>query len=476
MNFLSALKWSFLAELSSKAIAPVIYIILARLLTPEDFGVMSAAMMVIAFSQIFWEAGMSKALIQRQTDVDDAANFAFWVNIALGMFIAFLLFLTAEPIALIFFQDERVKAVLRVMTLQVLLGALSSVQTALLQKQMSFKKLFWVRLSTVCLPCMASIPLAWAGLGYWAIVSGTLTGQAVQILMLWRMSQWRPALRFPLSVAKPMSKFGAWVGVSGLLGWFYVWADSLIVGKYLGIHNLGLYRTGNQFSALVFATVFGPITPVLYSHLAKMYQNKNLLRNAIEKVIKVITLTAVPGAILLFSFSEKIGIAVFGERWDGIGFVIGVIALMHGISWIVGMNGEFYRAMAKPSYETIVTASTLAVYLFVYIYAAQISFKVFVWARFILAIVAFFLHIFILKVSLGIKMSHIIFRIISIAFLSFSVVVTVQLLVTPHVNGVWAPILLCAGGSTFIVALLISFIERNGIVREVISFSRTGHP
>ncbi len=163
MSVLNALKWSFLGELASKAVQPVVFIVLARLLTPEDFGVMAAAMMVIAFSQIFWEAGMGKALVQRQTDIEAAANAAFWINIALGILIASLLFLFAKPIARSFFQDERVTPVLQAMTIQVLLGALSSVQTALLQKEMGFKKLFWVRFATVSLPGIASIPLALHG-------------------------------------------------------------------------------------------------------------------------------------------------------------------------------------------------------------------------------------------------------------------------------------------------------------------------
>jgi PST family polysaccharide transporter len=199
MSFVHAVKWSFLAELVSKAITLIVFIVLARLLTPEDFGVMSAALMVIAFSQILWEAGMGKALIQRQTDIEDAANVAFWINLGLGVLIAGLLFWGAQPIALTFFQDARVTPVLQIMTLQVLLGALSSVQTALLQKEMDFKKLFWVRMATVALPGFASIPLAWGGMGYWALVAGTLTGQAVQVMMLWRMSEWRPRWRRRLS-------------------------------------------------------------------------------------------------------------------------------------------------------------------------------------------------------------------------------------------------------------------------------------
>lgn len=176
MSLTHALKWSFLGELASKAIQPVVFIVLVRLLTPVDYGVMSSALMVMSFSQIFWEAGMGKALIQRQTDVEEAANAAFWINIGFGFFIATILYLLASPVAHIFFHDERVSAVLHVMTIQVFLGAVSAVHTSLLQKEMGFKKLFWVRLATVSLPGLASIPLAMNGMGYWALVAGSLVG------------------------------------------------------------------------------------------------------------------------------------------------------------------------------------------------------------------------------------------------------------------------------------------------------------
>jgi O-antigen/teichoic acid export membrane protein len=347
MSFINALKWSFLSELAPKAIQPVIFIVLARLLTPEDFGVMTAAIMVIAFSQIFWEAGMGKALIQRQSDIEEAANAAFMINVGLGGLIAGLLYLFAQPIALTFFQDDRVTAVLQVMTLQVLLGAFGSVQTALLQKEMGFKKLFWVRLSTIAIPGGASIPLAMNEWEYWSLVTGSLVGQLAQVIILWRISHWRPGLAIDINVTKDLSRFGLWVGMTGFMVWFYTWVDALIVGMYLGVHELGLFRIGNQFSTMIFGVLLGSITPVLYSHFARFDQDKSRMRTASIKVIKTLSLISIPIGLILFQVSEPIGIAILGGKWNGVGLVIGLMSLVHGFAWIVGMNGEIYRAMNK---------------------------------------------------------------------------------------------------------------------------------
>jgi PST family polysaccharide transporter len=467
MSFTHAIKWSFLSELAAKAIQPIVFIVLARLLTPQDFGVMSAALMVIAFSQIFWEAGMSKALIQRQSDIEDAANAAFWINIGMGTVIATILFLVASPIARIFFHDERVTAVLQVMTLQVFLGATSAIHTALLQKDMGFKKLFWVRFATVSLPGLASIPLAWNGMGYWALVAGTLVGQAAQVVMLWRMSHWRPRVAFNTQVAKEMGHFGAWVGVSGLLAWFYGWADSLIVGMYLGSHELGLYRTGNQFAAMVFAILFGPITPVLYSHLSRMNQDKERLGAVIEKVIKVLTLVAIPVAIIIFSLAGPIGTTLFGEKWKGIELVIGAMVLAHGLSSVAGMNPEVYRAAGKPSYETIAMIIALPIYLVVYRASITQGFEEFVWCRLMLTAGTLWLHFFVLRRLLQTKIVPKLVYIATVLGLSALTVYFIQFAFKNEFNVAWQRVLVEGSLSLFAVGCLIWLFERDGALKDI---------
>lgn len=406
MSIKHAIKWSFFAELASKVVTPLVFVILARLLTPEDYGVVAAATMVISFSQIFWEAGMSKAYIQYQGDRDAGANAAFWLNNTLGAVVALVLILIAPLLAEKIFHDPRVSLVLRVMALQVFLSALGSIHTAYLQKDMQFRRLFWVRLATVTFPGLISIPLAVTGLGYWALVVGTLAGQAVQLAMLWRMSEWKPSLSFDEQVARRLARFGVWVATSGLLAWFYVWADSLIVGMYLGARELGLYRTGNAFASMIYSLLFGPVLPVLYSHFSSIQEDRERIRQVLFTVVRVITFIAVPTGFVLFAMSEPIGEIVFGSRWSGIGIVIAVMGLMHGFAWVVGANGEAYRAIGHPSYETKIMASTLVFYLGAYIWSIQYGFAVFLWTRLTMALAAMGVHFWVAHIALQFPVSR----------------------------------------------------------------------
>lgn len=419
MSFKHALKWSFLSELASKAIQPVVFIILARLLTPEDFGVMAAAMMVIAFSQIFWEAGMGKAFIQRQTDIEEAANAAFIINITLGAAIAGLLYAFAQTIAQEIFQDERVTAVLKAMTLQVLLGALSSVQSAQLQKEMSFKKLFWVRLATISLPGFSSIPLAWNGMGYWALVAGTLVGQIAQTTILWKMSPWRPSLKVNLKVAKEIGGFGAWVCLTALLSWFYIWADALVVSHYLGSRNLGLYRMAHQFSDLLFLLLFSPLLPVAYSYFSRISGDLERMQQVITSAIILIIWTAIPISLFVFVFSNTIESVFFGDKWIGLGIIMAYLSLRQGFAWVTALNGEVYRGMRKPQLESIVLLISLLAYAPVYIITAQIDLIAFAQGRLALVILSMIAHMWLLNKITQISLRTIYQKVCFVVLLGF---------------------------------------------------------
>jgi PST family polysaccharide transporter len=472
-HLVQSLKWSFLAELATKALTPVIFLILARLLTPEDFGVMSAAAMVIAFSEIFWEAGMGKALIQRQTDITQAAQVAFWINLGLGILIAAILFLGARWIALSLFQDERVTLVLKVMTLQLVLGALSSVPTALLQKEMEFNKLFWVRLTTLGIPGMASIPLALAGMGYWALVAGTLAGQAAQVILLWRLSQWRPAWGFQSAVAWEMTGFGVWVGISGLLGWFYLWADALIVARYLGTHDLGLYRTGNQLAMMIFGILLAPVLPVLYSRFSRLGRDRERLRATMILVIKVVILISVPMACLLFVIGTEVATLLFSSRWEGIGGVITILSLVHGFAWVVGMNGEAYRAMGHPQVETLAMAGTVLFYLGGYLYAVGLGLEAFLWARFLLMCLGLMIQLIVLKIFLRIDILPLLARFLALALATLAL----ASLAKYHLfaSSLDSPLRSLSYTASFTLTCLaggIYLLERNRLIKELFTLFR----
>ena len=402
MNLVSSVKWSFLAELANKAIQPLVFIILARILTPDDFGIVAAAMLIIAFTQIFWEAGLGKAIIQLEGDIQEAASVAFFANASLASLMALLLIVFASDLAQFVSQDPTAESIIKVMSLQVILGGLGSIHVALLQREFFFKKLFWVRFATVSLPGLVSIPLAITGWGYWSLVVGLVAGQLVQLAILWVLSPWRPTMNCDPRNVWNIFQFGGWASLSALLMWFYVWADILFIGYFLGVHELGIYRVGNQSVMMVFALIFGPLVPVLYSFLARAQGEPLVVQDIANLLLRVVIWVSLPLSIFAAFFAQELSLVIFGNKWDGISAVVCFMSLVHGFSWIAGMNGEFYRAIGRPNIESIVTGVVLLLYAATYYWSVQYGLERFLFARVCLGFIALFLHFSVFKYVIGV--------------------------------------------------------------------------
>ena len=396
-SFVNALKWSFLAEIFTRILQPGIFLILAIFLNPEDFGVMTSALMVIAFIEIFWEAGMSKAVIQRQTQVKEAMNVAFFINVISGFFFAAVLFFSSDFIANEIFKNKEVSKVLKFMSLMIIFASLSSMQQAYLMKYMKFDSIFWVKLVAFGVPGIISIPLAFFGYGYWALVFGAIFGQFCQLCIFWKISDWRPSFKVISKVSREISIFGSWVWLTGILIWAFAWLDMFFVGRFYGTEALGLYRFGYQFSSLIFLLLFSFLSPVLYSHLSEKVSDLRFISNYYSIVCQIISIFSVPVCFFIFIFQEPIVNIFFDQKWIGLGGIMGPLAIAHGFAWIVGMNGEFYRSLGKPHVETYALISLIGIYVFGYLYAINFDLQTFANIRMFLAILALFLHLIIIS-------------------------------------------------------------------------------
>jgi PST family polysaccharide transporter len=196
--------------------------------------------------------------------------------------------------------------------------------------------------------------------------------------------------------------FGKWVMLSGLLGWFYGWMDAIVVGHYLGPRDMGLYRTGNTLVTMIFGLIFSSLLPVLYSMFSSAQYSLVRLREALGTVAHAIALVALPIGFCLYSAGGIISDVFLGSPWQGVNQVIAFMALTHAFSWIVGANGEVYRAIGRPSVETWASSIMLLIYLSVYLFAVQFGLKWFLMSRFGLALIAMIVHIGVARCVLGV--------------------------------------------------------------------------
>lgn len=397
-----AVAWSLLGEAATRLVAPLVLLVLARLLVPADFGVVAAATVLVSFSQTLADAGLGRAIVQRADRIDESSTTAFWINLVLAAAVMLALVAAAPAIAA-FFRDARITDVVRVLALQVPLAALCTVQVARLQRELAFKELFVVRLAAAALPALLSIPMALQGHGYWALVAGTLVGQLLQVATLWWRSPWRPALAFDTALARELMQFGAWATLSAMLGWFYLWMDAIVVGRYLGAEEMGIYRTALTIVSLIFGLAVSPLIPVLYSVLSRtgseiVNTGRSLLRFTDAMMLFVIPLA---GGIALSG--RWIEAAIFGPAWAGMGLVIALLSAGQGLAWVVGGNGEAYRAIGKPGLEALAMAVSSVVYMGGYLWAVQYGLLSFVITRVLLVVVGVAIHLVIARWAFGIS-------------------------------------------------------------------------
>lgn len=381
-----SLKWSALMEVVSRTAQPIVFVVLARLLTPNDFGVVATAMIAISFSQMFWDAGLSKALIQTREAPEDAAHVVFWTNVVLGLLIYLLLF-TAAPAIALFFNSPASGPVLRVLGIQIVIASLTSVQQALFVRDLDFRGLFWIKLFTAFISGMFSIPLALYGYGVWALVAGTLAGQVLNLYLLWKRSTWRPQFSYDVVLARSLFSFGFWVLLESFGAWLITWGDNLIVGRFLGVHDLGVYRTGWLLVTIIFGLVLNPFLPVLYPTFSRLQDDLPALKNTFHRVNRVVSALALPMGTGLLLVGQEVVALLFGEKWHGLGFVLSVLGLTCSISWLISLNTELYRAMGRPDVNTRILWIYLLFFLPSLYFAARFGIEAFTFTRLALVLI-----------------------------------------------------------------------------------------
>lgn len=380
-----SVKWSALTEIVSRTASPITFVIIARLLTPADFGVLATGMIVISFAQVFWDAGLSKALIQTQEVPEEAAHVVFWTNIFLSIPIYLLLFVSAPAIAL-FFNSVASGPVLRVLGLQIVIASLSSVQQALFVRELNFQHLFWIKLSTAFVPGLCSIPLAFFGFGVWALVAGSLAGQIINCWLLWWKSTWRPKFIYNKEMVRKLSAFGFWVFAESVGGWLMMWGDNVIIGKFLGINDLGVYRTGWMLVIILFGLILSPFLAVLYPVFSRLQDDREGLAAAFHRANRIIIAITLPMGIGLLTVGQDVASVLFGAKWHGLGFALSIIGFSYSMSWLVSLNQELYRGMGRPDVNSKLLAIFIPYYLSVYYITAPYGLEIFLYARVALCI------------------------------------------------------------------------------------------
>ncbi|MFW6198925.1 MAG: oligosaccharide flippase family protein, partial [Acidobacteriota bacterium] len=293
--------WAAASVGAGKLVALVGLVVLARLLSPSDFGLVAFALVFITYVETLGDLGAGAALIYWPDRRDDAAQVSFLVNQVTGL-AWFGLSWVAAPHVAAFFQTPEGASILRVMALGLPIKYLASTHDALLQRQIDFRARTAAELGFSLVKFAVAVLLAYRGFGAWSLVWGQLAGQAVSSAALWLLVPWRPRARIPSELLGPMLRYGRGLVAVNVLAAVVHHADLVIVGRMLGARALGLYQVAGKIPEATITLLIWVSGKVLFPTLSRVHAEGGSLRRPYLEAIRyvsLLTLPAVVGLILL---------------------------------------------------------------------------------------------------------------------------------------------------------------------------------
>ncbi|MBR3933210.1 MAG: lipopolysaccharide biosynthesis protein [Clostridia bacterium] len=306
--------WMFMERVAAQLVSFIVSIILARLLLPSDYGVVSLVMVFITLCNVFVDGGFGNALVQKKdaddTDFSSVFYFSFFLSVVL--YIGIFIF---APYLARFYKMPIITSVVRVMGLRLIIASFNSIQKAFVSRRLQFKKFFWSTIIGTVISAAVGIIMAYKGMGVWALVGQYLTNTVIDTIVLFITVRWYPKLAFSFSRMKKLVSYGWKVLVTALVDTFYEDFRSLYIGKLYTAQDLAYYTRGKQFPYLVINNINSSISSVLFPVMSKKQDSNIELRVLIRRSLKTGSYVIMPLMFGLAAIAKPLVLFLLTEKW-----------------------------------------------------------------------------------------------------------------------------------------------------------------
>lgn len=342
--------WRYVAMFTGKLMVFISTVVLARLLTKDDFGLVGYAVTVITFLEGISDLGVTAAIIYYPEDKNRVST-GFWINqITAILFFALTWFLA--PSIAEYFRDDRVINVTRALALTFPFLALGYTHESVLMKKLSFKQSFIPSFLKSVVKGVASIGFALTGFGAWSLIWGQLAGTLISSIAYWMVSPWRPDFVLKLQMAYELIKYGTKFITSELISTILINLDYILVGRYLGSEALGVYTIAFRMPDLLILEFARTITNVLFPIYSKMREQADDMSRAFFLATRYISLLTIPMGLGLAVLAKPFIITFFTEKWIEAVPVVQAIAIYATLLSIVHNTSSVYWAEGRPQILT----------------------------------------------------------------------------------------------------------------------------
>ena len=347
---ISGIGWSAAARFTGQLVSFAVFVLLARLLTPDDFGLVGMVAVLTGFAAVFGESGLGVALVQRRELTPRHLDSTFWAGLLVGLGLLCAV-VALGPALAEFYRGPRLAALAALIAVNLLLGSFDIVHRALLERAMRFRSLAWVEGSSIFVSGAVAVALAAAGYGVWSLVWQMLVLTAVRVLGMWGAAAWRPRPRFDWPALREL------LGFSGNLVGFRVFsywirnADQLLIGKLVGSQGLGIYSRATSILLLPLRDVTSVLGRVMVPALSRIQDDRRRVRTIYLRAIASVAMVTVPMMAGLGVVSKAFVLALFGPQWEAMIPILQILCAVGLIQPIHATTGWLYISQGRTDWQ-----------------------------------------------------------------------------------------------------------------------------
>jgi PST family polysaccharide transporter len=472
------LTWTLLDTWGSQLLGLFIFILLARLLTEIDFGLVTLAAVFVAFAQLLVDQGLGDAVVQRPQITRRQLDTAFWASVVTGLLITGASVVLAIPISILL-GDRRLEPIIQVLSIIFVLTALSSIQMGLLRREMAFRSLALRRLVAVALGGVVGVGMALAGFGAWALVGQQIASALVSVVTLWAVTPWRPSFQFSRQDFGELFGYGINVVGGDMLNFLSRNVDRLLIGVFLGVIPVALYGVGYRILDTSQTLLVNAARKLVFPTFSRLQHDPERIRRAYSRINRASSALTLPGYVGLAMVAQEATVAVFGARWTESGPVAAVLFLAGPVLTVQAFSGAVFNAVGHPEvtlrFRLVTTITNVVGFLVAVLVFRDI---VAVAAAFVLrGYLLLPINLYWMRKYAGIPIREHLLELKGVAAATAVMAIAVLLLKIALVSHVHAGVLLLVevlvGAAVFAVALLV--FER-ALVAEIVGVAGQALP
>ena len=339
----SGIFYTALSKYSDIIISIFIGAILARLLTPEEFGIVAIVGVFLSFFNLLSSFGISAAVVQNKSLTDDDLSSIFSLSIIFGLFLSTIFFLGA-PLIASFYNKPILIVLCRLMALVILINSLSVLPNAIILKKLQFKKLGIITIIVRITSGLVAIILAYLGFSYYALIVYSILSGLFSFIAYYFIEPVKPSLFIRLSSFRKIAKFSTFQFLFRFINYFATNSDNLLIGKYFSVAALGFYDKAYRLMLMPVENLTFVITPVLHPVLSEYQNDKKVIYNAYFKIVKLLAIIGFPLSIFLYFNAYEIVNILYGPQWNQSIPVFKLLALSVGIQIVLSSTGSIFQA------------------------------------------------------------------------------------------------------------------------------------